>query len=172
MKEIYLNDSPDYQKLKSLQESYDYLDIESVLLFFEIQKGYKKMKQQHDSLMFEHDLTEAKFSVMMLLSYEEDRTLSPSELAQKIGSKKSTITGIIKGMEELNYIRRVHKSEDKRTNYVQLTEQGLNKLKEFLPFNYHLVNQYFEVFSQEELKTYFKLANKLRKHLEGKDMNE
>ncbi len=46
------------------------------------------------------DLSESKFTIMMLLSYEKDMILSPSDLSQKIGSKKSTITGVLKGLEK------------------------------------------------------------------------
>ncbi|WP_259338186.1 MarR family transcriptional regulator, partial [Staphylococcus succinus] len=55
------------------------------------------MKDKYYSLLQKYDLTEAKFSIMMLLTYEKDMTLAPSDLAEKLGSKKSTITGIIKG---------------------------------------------------------------------------
>lgn len=37
---------------------------------------------------------------MMLLSYEKNMTLAPSKLSEKIGSKKSTITGVLKGLEK------------------------------------------------------------------------
>jgi len=41
------------------------------LLYLEIHKAYKKMKLNHDSLLQKFDLSESKFTIMMLLSYEK-----------------------------------------------------------------------------------------------------
>ncbi|SUN01410.1 transcriptional regulator YetL, MarR family [Mammaliicoccus fleurettii] len=86
----------------------------------------------------------------MLLSYEKNMTLAPSKLSEKIGSKKSTRTGVLKGLEKNGLVKRVALSNDKRTNYVQLTDLGLMKLKEFLPYNYEVVSKVFGVFNEEE----------------------
>jgi len=107
---------------------------------------------------------------MMLLSYEKDKMLSPSALSEKIGSKKSTITGVLKGLEKKGLVRRKILSEDKRTNYVQLTDFGLGKLQEFLPYNYEVVSKVFEVFSEEEKEQFYRLANKLKNNLEKDDL--
>ena len=105
----------------------------------------------------------------MLLSYEKDMILSPSNLSRKIGSKKSTISGVLKGLEKQNWIRRVKVLKDNRTNYVQLTSEGLNKLEEFLPYNYELVSNIFSDFSEEEKEQLYFLANKLKINLEKDD---
>ncbi|MFC6402194.1 MarR family winged helix-turn-helix transcriptional regulator [Mammaliicoccus sciuri] len=170
MKEFYLIDSPSFEKLKDLKNEYSNLDITSVLLYLEIQKAYKKMKLNHDKLLQEFDLSEAKFTIMMLLSYEKNMTLAPSRLSEKIGSKKSTITGVLKGLEKNGLVKRVALSNDKRTNYVQLTDLGLMKLKEFLPHNYEVVSKVFEVFSEEEKEEFYRLANKLKNNLEKDDL--
>ena len=93
MDEFYLIDSPTYKKLEGLKKEYGNLDILSVMLYLEINKSYKIMRNKYDSFIEKYELTEAKFSILMLLSYEKNLTLSPSELSKKIGNKKSTITG-------------------------------------------------------------------------------
>ncbi|MBF0841931.1 MULTISPECIES: MarR family winged helix-turn-helix transcriptional regulator [Mammaliicoccus] len=170
MNEFYLIDSPSFAKLKELKNEYSNLDITSVLLYLEIQKAYKKMKLNHDVFLQKFDLSESKFTIMMLLSYEKDKMLSPSALSEKIGSKKSTITGVLKGLEKKGLVRRKILSEDKRTNYVQLTDFGLGKLQEFLPYNYEVVSKVFEVFSEEEKEQFYRLANKLKNNLEKDDL--
>lgn len=166
MDRFYLIDSPSFARLEKLKDEYSNLDITSVLLYLEIQKAYKKMKLNHDELLKKFDLSEAKFTIIMLLSYERDMMLSPSSLSEKIGSKKSTISGVLKGLEKSGLVRRKVLSEDKRTSYVQLTDYGLRKLKEFLPDNYEVVSKIFEVFSEDEKEQFYKLANKLKNHLE------
>lgn len=170
MEEIYLFDSPTLDKLKSLKQAYDNLNIIDVLLYLEIHKAYGLMKDKYDSLLREYDLTEAKFSIMMLLSYERDMILAPSDLSEKLGSKKSTITGIVKGMEKRNLIERKALENDKRSNYVQLTNEGAELLKRFSPYNYDLVSKVFEVFSKEEKDLFFTLSNKLKNHLEKSEL--
>ncbi|WP_303259774.1 hypothetical protein [Staphylococcus aureus] len=87
MEDFYLFDSPSAEKLKGLKKEYTNLDVTSVLTYFEIQKAYKKIKMNHDDLFQKFDLSESKFTIMMLLSYEKDMILSPSDLSQKIGVK-------------------------------------------------------------------------------------
>lgn len=170
MDEFYLIDSPSFEKLKDLKNEYSNLDITSVLLYLEIQKAYKKMKLNHDVFLQKFDLSESKFTIMMLLSYEKDMSLSPSNLSEKIGSKKSTITGVLKGLEKNGLVKREVLSHDKRTNYVQLTDFGFRKLKEFLPYNYEVVSKVFEVFSEQEKEEFYRLANKLKNNLEKDDL--
>ncbi|RIN22459.1 MarR family transcriptional regulator, partial [Staphylococcus succinus] len=76
MEDIYLFDSPTLAKLKALKKDYDNLNIIDVLLYLEIHKSYCLMKDKYDSLLQKYDLTEAKFSIMMLLTYEKDMTLA------------------------------------------------------------------------------------------------
>ncbi|EZX68262.1 hypothetical protein V109_02701, partial [Staphylococcus aureus Chi-10] len=166
LKEFYLIDSPSFEKLKDLKDEYNNLDITSVLFYLEIHKAYKKMKLNHDTLLQKFDLSESKFTIMMLLSYEKNMTLAPSKLSEKIASKKSTITGVLKGLEKNGLVKRVALSNDKRTNYVQLTDLGLMKLKEFLPYNYEVVSKVFGVFNEEEKEEFYRLANKLKNNLE------
>lgn len=59
-------------------------------------------------------------------------------------------------------------SNDKRTNYVQLTDLVLMKLKEFLPYNYEVVPKVFDVFNEKE--EFYRLANKLKNNLEKDDL--
>ncbi|WP_279743353.1 MarR family winged helix-turn-helix transcriptional regulator, partial [Staphylococcus aureus] len=103
-------------------------------------------------------MSESKFTIMMLLSYEKDMILSPSDLSQKIGSKKSTITGVLKGLEKREWIIRIKVANDKRSNYVQLTDKGLKKLKAFLPYNYEIVSSIFDNFSEDEKEQLYYLA--------------
>ena len=66
------------------------------MLFLEINKTYKLMKNNYDSFIEDYGLTEAKFSILMLLLYEENLTLSPSELSKKIGNKNQLLLVLLK----------------------------------------------------------------------------
>ena len=78
------------------KKKYSNLDIISVMLFLEINKTYKLMKNDYDSFIEDYELTEAKFSILMLLLYEENLTLSPSELSKKIGNKSQLLLVLLK----------------------------------------------------------------------------
>ncbi|MCE3326960.1 MarR family transcriptional regulator, partial [Staphylococcus aureus] len=91
------------------------------------------------------------------------------DLSQKIGSKKSTITGVLKGLEKREWIIRIKVANDKRSNYVQLTDKGLKKLKAFLPYNYEIVSSIFDKCSEDEKEQLYYLANKLKINLEKDD---
>ncbi|WP_445266007.1 MarR family winged helix-turn-helix transcriptional regulator, partial [Staphylococcus aureus] len=67
------------------------------------------------------------------------------------------------------WIIRIKVANDKRSNYVQLTDKGLKKLKAFLPYNYEIVSSIFDNFSEDEKEQLYYLANKLKINLEKDD---
>ena len=69
-------------------------------------------------------------------------------------------------MEEKNLIEKIPSETDKRSTYIKLTEDGLEKLKYFLPYNYKAVDQLFSNFSENELENFAQLLEKLENNKE------
>ena len=56
--------------------------------------------------------------------FQQERPISMKEVVEKVGRVKSTVTGMIKTLEQYGYVQKKASPEDGRVMLVQLTEKG------------------------------------------------
>ncbi|MDP4023735.1 MarR family transcriptional regulator [Methylobacterium sp. NEAU 140] len=71
----------------------------------------------------EHDLSEGKFVLLVLLDEARDG-LSPHELAARAGVTRGTVTGLLDGLVRSGLVRRIANAVDRRTLTVRPTASG------------------------------------------------
>ncbi|MBC7835785.1 MAG: MarR family transcriptional regulator [Phycisphaerales bacterium] len=81
----------------------------------------------------EHNLSQGRFTVLMILNRNPEVGLSPSDLAVRAGVTRATMTGLLDGLERESLILRTQHTEDRRMVTVRLTEQGTQRLAAMLP---------------------------------------
>ena len=65
------------------------------------------------------------FSQYCLLSFlREQKELTMSEVAQRMGHTTAASTGLVDRLEKLGHVRRAHGKEDRRKIHVQITASG------------------------------------------------
>ncbi|MCG3413108.1 MarR family transcriptional regulator [Staphylococcus massiliensis] len=163
MSDLYIVDQPTHKSLNKLSSEVQNIDQSSVLTYLDMHNTYQEMKSHYDTLLQRYNLTQSRFTIMMLLYRENNHTLSPSHLAKKVNAKKSTITGIVDGLERKNWITKVASQNDKRSKSVKLTQEGEDILLSFLPYNYDYVARVFKYLSNEERDKLSNLLLKIRK---------
>jgi DNA-binding MarR family transcriptional regulator len=130
---------PKYDQLRESAKRYPDLDparVESFVLFLRVAKGLIDALDQHFA---EHDLSQGRFSILLLLTLEPSRQLTPSELAERCNVTRGTITGLVTNLERSGYVRRVPSPESLRSLYVRLTEEGARHLDAFLPQHFRWI---------------------------------
>lgn len=103
------------------------------------------------------------FEVLVRLARSVDHQMSMGELGEQIELTSGGVTRLVDRIEKLGYVARKSCSRDRRIQYVVMTEQGLEKLKEAIPV--HLENlQYWliDVLSEDELLNLENSLEKLR----------
>jgi len=81
-----------------------------------------------------HDISPGKYSVLTeLLALPEGTSLSPSQLAEKVGVRRPTMTGLIDGLCRQGFVQRAPAPGDRRQVAVQLSPKGAAFMHEFLP---------------------------------------
>lgn len=78
-----------------------------------------------------HGLSEARFILLCILNSEE-KGLSPSALADRVGATRATITGLVDGLERDGLARRNADANDRRAVQVHLTPAGVTLAKAIL----------------------------------------
>jgi DNA-binding MarR family transcriptional regulator len=75
---------------------------------------------------------------------EDDLTTTPSELADKSGVSRATMSGLINGLLRDGLITRQNDDNDRRSYSVKLTAKGQAKLDQVMPDYYSRVKKMME----------------------------
>lgn len=117
-------------------------------------------KRRHDK-----SISHVHVSILKYLYQNRDKTVYQSDIERKIGVRRSTISGILKTMEKMGFIKRVDSDSDARKKEIFLTNKSINKYKEMekkvTQFETLLTNG----ISYEELNVFFKVIDKLKENL-------
>lgn len=79
-----------------------------------------------------HGFSEGRMMVLITLWFHQHK-MNSSEVAQHIGVTRATMTGLVDGLEKDSYIQKVHCKEDRRVQYLELTDKGHQFLNTIIP---------------------------------------
>ena len=114
-----------------------------------------------DVLQQTYHLSEGKFCALIVLHQRGEKGMAPSELAEKVGVTRATISNMLQRMERdgLVYIRPAE--QDGRGKIVKLTQAGCDFMEEILPPHYLRVSKLMEKLTEDEQKKLIMLLEKL-----------
>ena len=90
-----------------------------------------------------------------------DRTLTPSEISERLFVSTGTMTGTLDALELQGWIRRIPNPEDRRSVLVQITDEGQLVADRLLPGIRALERAVFDKLTATELATLKKLLGKV-----------
>lgn len=82
------------------------------------------MEMRFNHSLKQWDLTSSQFSVIMYLLHNQDLEINQKMIEEAFLLKGPTVTGIVKRLVEKDFIRRRPDPQDRRINYLELTEKG------------------------------------------------
>jgi len=85
----------------------------------------KIMEIRFNKSLKKWDLTYSQFSVIMYLFKHQNQQIMQKNIEDAFLLKGSTVTGILKRLEEKHFITRQTDSSDRRVNYLRLLPKGL-----------------------------------------------
>lgn len=91
---------------------------------------------------------------------EQDHQADPSDLAEKQGVSRPTMTGLLERLERDGLIERVPDAEDGRRFAAKLTRSGVAKLDRVMPDYYEAIADLMSVYNNRELEQLVKLLRK------------
>lgn len=109
-------------------------------------------------------LVAAHGSVLGLL-YRHGGSLPMTEIAQKVGRSKSTLTTLINTMEKQGYVRKVQNETDHRSTYVVLTDQAWAIKPAFDEISARLIETVYVGLTEAEQDLIMRLLVKVRDNL-------
>ncbi len=116
--------------------------------------------------------TPARFSLMMHLHMNHQGSLSPSDLAERTGVTRATITGVLDGLEREGLIQREPDSNDRRSQVVRLTDKARSFLHDFLPGHFKRIQGLMANVSDKEKKQLVSILTKILSNLSVFNRND
>lgn len=110
----------------------------------------------------EYQISESKFSLLLLLfNTSTDQPLQPSEIANKLGIRRASVTKQLIWLEEQQLITRTISREDQRMVNVTITEKGYHLLNLVLPHYWQACADLTEKLTEEETACLLQLLIKM-----------
>ena len=125
---------------------------------------YKKIFDGMTTILEDrYSLTNTELDVLssLVIGGDDDFTLSPTELYERIIFSAGGLTKILKRLENKNYIERFEHNVDKRIRLVKLTPQGREIFDQALKDSVDYECQYFDCLDEKENEIFSKLIYKI-----------
>jgi len=133
---LLLKELPSSKSLEKFLKFYPDADIQAIADFAQLLRACSDISDALDRFLLQHGLLQGRWWVLVLLLRQDELTCTPSELAEKTGVTKATMTGFIDGLEREGLIERISDKVDRRKMLITLTSAGQKKLDEVMP-DYH-----------------------------------
>lgn len=136
---FFLKNLPKRDLLERLARRYRDLDATAVETLIVLLRTASDIIARIDQQMARRGMSQGRYSVLMQLNiYPEPAT--PSELAQRLGVTRATITGLLDGLERDGLVRRERAGADRRSFRVSITKRGVGKLEGMIPGHYRRIS--------------------------------
>lgn len=123
--------------------------------------------------IFEYKVAEKPdnaFETLRLLAKEENVTAG--RIAEYLDIKPSSVTQIIKKLEESGTAKRVKSEADARVIFVELTDKGRTSINEQGQISSSLKEEVFKDFTEEELETLDQYLSRINENISSDEFHE
>lgn len=147
---LLLKNLPDAKVLEKFSARYPDADPAAVLPFLKLLRVSSDLSMALDHFLGGYGLLQGRWWVLILLMREDNLTSTPSELAEKAGVSRATMTGLIDGLQREGLVQRLEDGEDRRKYTIKLTAAGQAKLDDVMPDYYRRVTHLMHSMQSEQ----------------------
>jgi len=133
---FYLKDLPTDRTLGEFAKRYPELDPSALKTCVILLRTGSDLLTAFETILGKHGLSQGRFLTLIVLNRTQNKAINPSTLAEKVGVKRATMTGLLDGLEGKELIERVAHPEDRRKLGIRLTKKGRQLLDKMLPDYY------------------------------------
>ena len=126
----------------------DHQSVRTCLYFMRVAKKATGVMSDHFARA---GISPGKYSILMeLVSLPPGNTLSPSELADRVGVTRPTVTGLIDGLKRQGFIKRNVDPQDRRKVVLMLTSKGRDFIDGLMPVQFRKMSAIFDGLSKPQ----------------------
>jgi DNA-binding MarR family transcriptional regulator len=162
---FYLRDLPKYEALRQRAARYPEIDPRAFEAFLVLMRVGTDLLDGLEAYLASKGMSQGKFTILMLLNRDPDIGASPSDLAERSGVTRATITGLLDGLTREKLVSREDDTGDRRKAVVRLTSRGRKMLDGILPEYYRQVAELMGDLSDEEKATVVQLLTRINRRV-------
>ena len=108
-----------------------------------------------------------QFNILLYLNNHISENVCQKDLEIETNLKKASITGSLDSLVAKGFVKRVQAPDDKRKNYIVLTQKSLNLKSMFLDKIKEINDVMMKDISDQDLETFFNVIDKVKENIEG-----
>ena len=159
---LMLKDVPRYDCLLKAAERYPTLNPSASAAFLHLLRTGDAVFAAESDFLAGHEITQGRFTVLMLLNRCHDQPSTPAELADAAGVTRGTMTGLVDTLEKDGLVTRQSDPQDRRAVPVQLTAAGRRLMGKMLPGYFAAVAEIMQPLNETERKQLVRLLQKIQ----------
>ncbi len=128
-------------------------------------------KRVREQLRAEFGTTLPRFDVLAALEHAPDE-LTMGELSKRLMVSNGNVTGIVVRLEKEGLVARRTASQDRRTNFVRLTDQGLAEFSAMAALHENWIDRMFADLDDEEIASLMELLDRMKASLAAEEARE
>lgn len=147
---FYLKDLPTDTTLNEFSRRYPNMNPSAIKTCAALLRTGSELLTAFETILGNHGLSQGRFLTLIVMNRNPDEAGSPSSLAEKVGVKRATMTGLLDRLERDDLIERLAHHRDRRKIGVHLTSKGRQVLAEMLPDYYRSIAKIMAKLTEKE----------------------
>ena len=151
------------------------IDPRAVRLMENIFSVSRMLHHRGESGLNEAGTSLAQYRALMHLFFAENMSergeLNPSEISDRQGVSRNTISSLIRSLEEDGLIMRRLDEQDRRKFNISLTDEGRALVTQYAREHFARINHFFAALSPDEQETLSQLLAKISSHILAEQHN-
>jgi DNA-binding MarR family transcriptional regulator len=157
-----LRELPKRNHLESLKKEFPELNMAGMDAYLTLLKTSTDIVRQVDSYLATYDLQFNRFTILVVLYRDPEVPMQAFQLADSIGVRRPTLTGLLDGLEKKALVARHSATADRRGVELRITEAGKKFLRAVLPGYYKLLNGLLDGLSQKDCTDLVRILKKIK----------
>jgi len=162
---FFLKDLPTDMPLREFSQRFPNMNPSALKICAELMRTGSGLLATFDTVLGKYGLSQGRFLALIVMNRTPDKKINPSLLAENLGVKKATMTGLLNGLEKDNLVERVADPRDRRKIGIRLTANGRKLLDKMLPDYYRHMARLTANLSENERQTMISLLGKVNQKL-------
>ncbi len=162
---FYLKDLPTDTSLHEFSRRYPNMNPSAIRTCAALLRTGSELLTTFETVLGNHGLSQGRFLTLIVMNRNPDDEVSPSFLAEKVGVRRATITGLLDRLERDDLIERLAHQRDRRKISVRLTSKARQVLAAMLPDYYRSIAKIMAKLTEKERLELMSLLGKVNQGL-------
>ncbi len=157
---FYLMDQPTREQFEDLARRYEDMEPDAVRAMVRLLRVGSDLVAAFDRMLGRYGLSQSRFLVLLVLNRNPSRPMAPSEISDRVGVTRATMTRLLDGLAREGLILRRPHGQDGRRQDLSLTSEGKALLERILPDYWRRAARLMGALTGQERVRLFELLDK------------